>query len=65
MGVRTYADWVTSIKCLIAPSSQGMHSMENQQATFTRLADLIDRMEALNERLNKLQLSIEAHLRRN
>ena len=39
--------------------------MENQQATLNRLAELIDRMEELHHRLNKLQLSVEAYLRRN
>jgi hypothetical protein len=39
--------------------------MEIQQTTLNRLADLMERMEELHHRLNKLQLSVEAHLRRN
>ena len=39
--------------------------MEIQEATLARLANLVERMEELHERLNKLQLSVEAQLRRN
>lgn len=39
--------------------------MDNKQATLARLSDLVDRMELLTERLNKLQLGVEAQLRRN
>lgn len=39
--------------------------MEIPQNTLSRLADLMERMEELHHRLNKLQLSVEVYLRRN
>jgi hypothetical protein len=39
--------------------------MEDRQVTLARLADLVDRIELLHAKLFKLELAIDAQLRRN
>jgi hypothetical protein len=39
--------------------------MEDRQATLAKLADLVDRIELLHAKLFKLELAVDAQLRRN
>ena len=39
--------------------------MEDRQATLAKLADLVDRIEILHAKLFKLELTVDAQLRRN
>lgn len=39
--------------------------MADQQQTLAKLADLVDRIETIHSKLYRLELAVEAHLRRN
>jgi hypothetical protein len=39
--------------------------MEDRQATLAKLSDLVDRIELLHAKLHKLELTVDAQLRRN